>query len=239
MKKMKAITFSYDDGVEQDKRLIEILDRYGIKATFNLNSGMFSKHTCHEAKFLGENVVFNNYRIPGDEIAEVYKNHEIAAHSVTHPILTTLSDEYVIYQMREDSFTLSNISGQKVNGFAYPGGYCEYYSEHVKQIIIDNTELHYGRTAKSSYSFELPTDLLVFHPTISHREFEMREKLAQDFLKLETDVPKIFYMWGHSYELDVKEKYWTEFERFCEMIAGKEDIYYGTNDEIFRYFNLY
>ena len=26
--KMKAITFSYDDGVTQDKRLIEILDKY-------------------------------------------------------------------------------------------------------------------------------------------------------------------------------------------------------------------
>ena len=34
----KAITFSYDDGVTQDKRLIEIFNKYGLKATFNLNS---------------------------------------------------------------------------------------------------------------------------------------------------------------------------------------------------------
>ena len=39
--KLKAVTFSYDDGVSQDVRLIALLDKYGLKATFNLNSGMF------------------------------------------------------------------------------------------------------------------------------------------------------------------------------------------------------
>ena len=37
--KNKAITFSFDDGVLQDIRAIEILDRYGLKATFNLMGG--------------------------------------------------------------------------------------------------------------------------------------------------------------------------------------------------------
>ena len=33
---MKALTFSYDDGVTTDERLIEIFKRYGMKCTFNL-----------------------------------------------------------------------------------------------------------------------------------------------------------------------------------------------------------
>ena len=41
--KMKAITFSYDDGVTQDQRLIAMLNHYGMKATFNLNSGLLGK----------------------------------------------------------------------------------------------------------------------------------------------------------------------------------------------------
>ena len=40
--KKKAVTFSYDDGVTQDRRLVELLNRYGLKATFNLNSGIQS-----------------------------------------------------------------------------------------------------------------------------------------------------------------------------------------------------
>ena len=40
--KLKALTLSYDDGVEQDIRLMEIMNRHGLKGTFNLNSGLFA-----------------------------------------------------------------------------------------------------------------------------------------------------------------------------------------------------
>ena len=36
--KKKALTLSYDDGVQQDVRFLEILNKHGIKCTFNLNS---------------------------------------------------------------------------------------------------------------------------------------------------------------------------------------------------------
>ena len=238
MKKLKAITFSYDDGVQQDKRLIEILDRYSIKCTFNINSGLFDKTTSHEAMFLGKKTRFNNHRIPIDEIKQVYENHEVATHSLTHPILPTLTDDEVIYQMSEDVKNLEKLIGKKVNGFAYPGGYCEYYNERVKNLIKDNTDLYYGRTVKSTYLFDVPQDIMILHPTIAHRELEVREKLAKDFLALETEKPQIFYMWGHSYELDADKKLWTDFERFCEMIAGRDDIFYGTNDQVFTCFGL-
>ena len=40
--KSKALTLSYDDGVEQDIRLMELLEQYQVKATFNLNSGLYA-----------------------------------------------------------------------------------------------------------------------------------------------------------------------------------------------------
>jgi len=237
MKKMKAITFSFDDGIEQDKRLIPLFDRYSLRATFNINSGLFDKHTSHKAMLFGIQTRFNNHRIPMDEIKDVYKNHEVAAHSVNHPILPTLSDEDVITQMRDDAINLERITGRKVNGFAYPGGYCEYYNERVRDLIRDHTDLRYGRTAKSCYSFDLPEDLMMFHPTVSHRELDIRDKLADAFLALESETPQIFYIWGHSYEM-INEEIWNGFERFCEKLAGRDDIFYGTNDEVFRYFGL-
>ena len=36
---MKYVTFSYDDGCRPDIRFTEILRKYNLKATFNLNSG--------------------------------------------------------------------------------------------------------------------------------------------------------------------------------------------------------
>lgn len=238
MKKLKAVTFSYDDGVQQDKRLIELFDKYSLKCTFNINSGALGMHGCHKALFLGNEVLFNTHRISADEIKDVYENHEVAAHTVSHPILPALGDDEIIYQVGEDAKAIEKLTRKKVNGFAYPGGYCEYYNERVKQLIKDNTNLYYGRTAKSSYSFDIPKDLMMFHPTVSHCELETRDKLAKVFAELETDKPQILYVWGHSYELDVDEKLWTGLERFFEFIAGRNDIFYGTNDEVFNYFGL-
>ena len=38
----KALTFSYDDGVEQDIRFVELLNKYNMKGTFNLNGGLYA-----------------------------------------------------------------------------------------------------------------------------------------------------------------------------------------------------
>ena len=238
MDKRKAITFSYDDGVQQDKRLIAILDKYGLKCTFNLNSGRPGDKMAYERTVFNVTKTLQHHNIPQDEIKEVYKNHEVAAHSAHHPILTTLSDREILLEMGEDAKCLEKIVGKKVNGFAYPGGLCEYYNQRVKNIIKNNTQLYYGRTARSCYSFDLPTDLMIFHPTVSHREVQAREELARKFLDLNPDKPQLFYIWGHSYELDASEQAWREFEGFCQMLSGREDIFYGTNDEVFQYFGL-
>ena len=37
----KAVTFSYDDGCIQDRRLTALFREYGLKATFNLYSACF------------------------------------------------------------------------------------------------------------------------------------------------------------------------------------------------------
>ena len=79
---------------------------------------------------------------------------------------------------------------------------------------------------------------MIFHPTVSHREIEIRDRLAEEFLTLEAEEPQLFYIWGHSYELDVDEKIWAQFERFCERIAGRKDILYATTDEAFRHFGF-
>jgi len=238
MKKLKAVTLSYDDGVEQDKRLVEILNRYSLKATFNINSGHFGRKHVHPAYLFGKMNEFKVDRIPEDEIREVYRGHEIASHSLTHPPLHELSDEEVIYQMSEDVKNLERVTDGKIHGFAYPGASGNHCAGRLVNLISENTGLYYGRTAISSYSFDIPENLMMLNPTVSHRELSVRDKLATKFIELEADKPQIFYIWGHSYELDADEKYWAGFEQFCEMIAGHDDIFYGTNDEVFKYFNL-
>lgn len=41
--KRKAFTLSYDDGIEQDRRLVRMMNERKVRGTFNLNSGLFGR----------------------------------------------------------------------------------------------------------------------------------------------------------------------------------------------------
>lgn len=225
--KNKAITFSYDDGVTQDRRLIEIFDKFGLKATFNLNSELLGQ----SEELVRNGVRVNHTKNSSKEVKEIYKNHEVAAHTLTHPLLTRLSDEEIIYQVETDRKNLEKLTERTVTGMAYPGGGVNY-NEHIADVIRKNTGIRYARTTVSSYNFELQTDLLAFKPTVyHHQDWNKMIELGKEFIELKTSEPKIMYIWGHSYEFDINDS-WGEFEDFCRLISGKSDIFYGTNSEV-------
>ena len=74
-------------------------------------------------------------------------------------------------------------------------------------------------------------NLLQFNPTL-HYMNPKTEEIVEQFLAMETDEPQLLYIWGHSYELDFDDTRWERFENLCEMLSGKEDIFYGTNKEV-------
>ena len=225
--KMKAVTFSYDDGVTQDQRLIALLNKYGLKCTFNLNSEFLGT----AGSLIREDVTVAHVKPRAIEVKNIYEGHEVASHTLTHPLLTAVSDDEIVRQVENDRLTLSDIVGYEVVGFAYPGGGTNY-NEHVADVIKNNTGVKYCRTTVSSHSFDIQSDLYRFKPTVyHHEEWNKMFELAQSFVELDTDTPKLFYIWGHAYEFDIHNT-WDKFEEFCKIISGKQDIFYGTNREV-------
>lgn len=225
--KKKAITFSFDDGVVQDERLIALFDKYGVKGTFNLNSGNFGKeHTLTQ-----EGVTFQQIRLQESEIERVYRGHEVAAHTLTHRTLPGRSEEEIVDQVENDRLRLSDLVGYEVRGFAYPGPGLEFDSR-VAQIIRDRTGVRYCRTARSTNCLDLQDNLYEFRPTVhEHGAFDHMVALGEQFVAAKPDRPQIFYIWGHSYEFDLQDT-WDRFERFLQMISRRDDIFYGTNSEV-------
>ena len=222
--KKKAITFSYDDGVTQDIRLIELFNKYGMKCTFNVNSGALGM----EGALIREGVHVNHTKIAPGLIRSVYEGHEVATHSVTHPYLTRLSDEDVVREIEDDRIKLSELAGYDVIGHAYPMGDCD---ERVARLLRERTGVTYARTVVSTHNFDIQDNLYLFNPTVyHHREMDEMFRLGEEFLNLKTDEPKLFYVWGHAYEFDIHND-WKRFEEFLEMMSGRKDIFYGTNKE--------
>ena len=226
---MKYVTFSFDDGVTQDRRLIELFNKYGLKATFNLNSSLFGLKGGWVQN--GKNLVHN--KVFASEVKDLYQGHEVAVHTLTHPNLTGEADETVEYQVEEDRKKLSQLVGYEVTGMAYPCGGVNN-DDRVAEIIKTKTGVQYSRTITPSYSFELSENMYRFNPTLHICETDKLFQLAEEFLAMKPDTPKVFYIWGHSYEFDIyDEMNWDVLERFCQLISGKSDIYYGTNKDVF------
>lgn len=225
--KKKAVTFSYDDGVLQDKRMIKILNKYGLKCTFNINSDLLGTAMSLERK----GVTVAHCKPSRAEVRAIYDGHEIAGHTLTHPLLPSLEEREIIMQVENDRLALSELAGYEVIGFAYPCG-GKNYDSRVSEIIKNNTGAKYCRTIEDNQSFEIQKNLFEFKPTSRHFEkidnlFELGEK----FLNSESDEPQLFYIWGHSYEFDIDDS-WDKFEDFCHFISGRNDIFYGTNREV-------
>lgn len=168
--KNKAITFSYDDGAVQDIRLIELLNRYGLKATFNLNSGLLGGYN----------------RVPQQDVAALYAGHEIAAHTLTHPDLLKLGDEAVFREVEEDRLRLSELAGYTVIGMAYPYG----TSDSRVVDILRRTGVRYSRTVECTHCFTpQKEDLLRLNPTVFHLEWEQLFALGEQFVEMQSDTP--------------------------------------------------
>ena len=226
-KTWKAVTFSYDDGVTQDRRLIEIFDRYGLKSTFNLNSGLLGRADA----LMQKGVTVAQVKPAPEEVRGIYEGHEVAAHTLTHPRLTLQTEDEIIRQVEEDRLKLSELVGYEVVGMAYPCGGVNK-DDRVAEIIRTNTGIRYARTITATHSFDRQTNLLRFCPTVHHHvEFDRMFELAEQFLSADPQKPQIFYIWGHAYEFDFQNT-WARMEEFCKLISGHDDVFYGTNREV-------
>ncbi len=226
--KLKAVTFSYDDGVLQDIRFIQLLDKYGLKGTFNLNSGdRFGK----DYPLIKEDKTIRRKMVERSFVKELYKNHEVAAHTVDHLNLTTLSDEDVHYQVSRNKAELEELVGKEVVGMAYPCGGVNN-DERVAKIVKDCGIL-YARTTISTQSFAFTKEnLLQFNPTEYDRRKEEVLSLAKGFVERQADSPMLFYLWGHTYEFDELDGGWEYIEEVLKILSGRKDIFYGTNREV-------
>ena len=219
-----ALTLSYDDGVSSDIRLIEIMKKYGVKGTFNLNAGCMSG----EGSMRGKEYV---YRLKPEQIRPTYEGMEIAIHGYTHPFFEQLPVDLAAGEVIRDRMALEELAGYPVRGMAYPFG--THNAQVVKQL--EQLGVVYSRTTISTLKFDLPENFLTWHATCHHKNPQL-EQLCDAFLEPSTRYSKckLFYLWGHSYEFGLDDN-WEVIERFCEKMGGRQEIWYATNMEIYQY----
>lgn len=236
--KTKAVTFSYDDGCREDLKTVQVLDKYGMKGTFNINTAGVLNDTM-------------GFHMTEDEIRKniVEKGHEVAVHGQWHkaPGLVRAIDG--IQDILNGRMDLERMFDRIIRGMAYPdsGILCflnQTTYEDVRRYAKD-LDIVYARTlGYDNDQFELPTDWLNWKPTAHHDNPNVLE-WAKAFVEMDVNKeyfssrrPKLFYVWGHSFEFE-RNNNWERLESICETLANKDDIWYETNMEIYEYITAF
>lgn len=225
--KARALTFSYDDGPEADARLIGILQKRGLKGTFNLNGGLWAPEgtpsRCGKPP---------HRRLTRTEAVALYRDSgmEVAAHGYTHAFLNLLPGHEVFQEIHADRLALERDFGCLVRGMGCPYGDS---NDQVMNIVRDYGLLYFRQTGDAP-DFEVPEDWLKFQATCHHKDPRLME-LAHRFVEKPVRfAPALFCVWGHSWEFDAKDN-WHIIEDFAEYMAGRPEIWYATIGEICEY----
>lgn len=228
--KTKVVTFSYDDAMEEDEKLIKLMEKYGMKGTFNLIPGWFAKEGT-------EYPPEETYRLTSSSVAKrIYDNEvvEVANHGYQHLYMSALTKAEMADDMLACRKALEALFERNVRGMAYPYG---WYSEELMEVL-DMCGIQYSRTVNATHTFDLPKNWLEWNPTCHHDDEDLMELTKQFLEKSVNENPLLFNVWGHTFEFERKDN-WDSMEAFMKEISGKEDVWYATNAEIYEYVKAY
>lgn len=210
----KALSMSYDDGSEHDRRLVALFDRHGLRGTFHLTSSTLGLE----------------HRVGRDEVRRLYERHEVACHGATHADLTGLPDDAVRRELRDDKAALESLAGRPVRGLAYPFG------SHDARIegLAAEAGFAYARGITDTGDFDLPASPLRLTTTCHHNE---ALDLGRRLLGAGDQEPCWMRVRGHSFELDGfmtadPAKDWAYMEAFCRLMAEGGGVWFAPLIEV-------
>lgn len=201
----KIFLMSFDDGTVWDRRFVQLLNKYGIKATFNLNSGLEDFVWHYEDRFPIRRQVLA-------DTVDLYQGHEVASHSLHHHWLNTLTPPQLAREVGEDCAALKEMFGLSDIGFGVPFTACD-----EREIRIIRKFVWYIRLSAFSDSFAPPQDPYHIPIHALYNQSDVRERIAA-FAESELPV-SLFVMAGHSYEFEVLDQ-WEYMEQLLQYILS-------------------
>ena len=237
---MKIITTSWDDGALEEFKLVELLTKYNIPATFYI------------PKTNPERTVITEIQIK--ELAAMF---EIGGHTLNHVFLTKV-DTAKQWQEIEGCFSwLREILDVVPQSFCAPKG---LYNPAIVKMVQEAGFINLRTThLLENQLLDLKNDLPLLHTTLQLYEHSKltylkhllkRKKLSTLVnwlvLNAETDLLKLtekhlcairkkgvgcFHLWGHSWEIE-KYQLWKKLEAVFKLLSNQQDFSFLQNKEI-------
>lgn len=236
---MLKVTTSWDDGDVLDKRVADLLDRYGLKGTFYIPRDYWGA------------------RLSDQQIRDLSERHEIGAHTLTHADLSKISLDDACNEIIGSKKWLGELVEKPSGMFCYPRGrYTSDVRREVEKAGFSGARTTQQFSLEIGDLFEMKTTLHVYPlpfrfgvglkrifspirerysgyrslgvPLYDLRSFESAAKAAFDAA---LERGSVFHVWGHSWEV---EKYglWQQLESVLRYIGNHPDCKYVINGDL-------
>lgn len=209
---MVNLELSFDDGNFFDFKLIELLQKYNLVK----NTVLY-----FPVDALGVNARKLRQGLNLDEMRQLSEIVEIGSHTISHQLLTRVSEKRARQEVIESKTMLEDLLQQPITKFCYPRGYANAdiigYVREAGYTSARNT------LVGNLYEAEDPLwQSTTVHVGIQRNEYGDQHWL--DYAKSLWDKAKsieksnpIYHIWGHSYEIE-ENKEWENFEKLLEHI---------------------
>jgi peptidoglycan-N-acetylglucosamine deacetylase len=226
------VTTSWDDGHKCDIQMAQLLQAYGLSATFYIAP---ANREFGKQELLTE-----------QEIRQLSEKFEIGSHTTTHPRLPKIPKEKAIEEIRDSKLLLERLTGKAVSSFCYPGG--AYTAIHPQ--LVKDAGYRYARTVRRHAfnvgdPYEAPTSIHTydhlsdlwrvvrfagFRPArmLNYRHWD---SLGQAMFDHVAEVGGVYHIWGHSWEIE-KRNEWGRLERVFKHISSRPGVKYVTNGQL-------
>ncbi len=216
---MMKVVQCWDDGVVNDIRLTELLRKYNAKATFNLNPGLMGEYIPSSWVKPGDNgwshQGYRGGKIALKDIGEIFSGFELASHCWRHENAGSIPDSEWIKSALDARHFLEDIVQRDCLGFAWP---CGVSTPETARLLRENG-FAYGRTTKylsditkCADAMELPSNCHFLNGGFWNLYEQAKE-----------NGNKVFYFWGHSYEMFEYDKLWELLEDKIRYISEDPD----------------
>ncbi|HMK63222.1 MAG TPA: polysaccharide deacetylase family protein [Acidimicrobiales bacterium] len=231
--KTVLVTTSWDDGHELDVRLADLLDRYGLAATF------YVAPRYHKIQ---------GFRpLSPTSLVTIAERFEIGGHTLTHPHLPRLRPARAMDEILGGKHAVEDVIGREITSFCYPYG--AYRPEHLPMVaeagFTAARTSRRGSCAVRVHPLEMPTtvhaaryrrdtwSLLRGGPSIRRGWERWRNWDVHARILLDEAAGRggMFHLWGHSWEIEAHDD-WGRLERFLAHLSARENVQFVTNAEL-------
>ncbi|PIR50059.1 hypothetical protein COU79_01500 [Candidatus Peregrinibacteria bacterium CG10_big_fil_rev_8_21_14_0_10_54_7] len=236
-------TTSWDDGYALDLHMGDLLRKYGATGTFYISP--LEQH--------------GKQMLSSEQIKMLGRQHEIGAHTMTHPNLTQIPMGDAMRELTESKRWVEEQSGSPCTMFCYPFGST---NAGIEQLVRKAGFIGARTTERFAFEgsnpFAFPTSLQIypfpFRPVFSRKMFDpvrtarphlkkmgiplficrscLRLAMALFHHAYENKRPW-FHLWGHSAEVE-KYRMWEDLEAFLKYVSIFKNIEYAPNSTLVR-----